>query len=406
MGKILAILHRLGPGLITASLVLGPGSVVSASRAGAQTGYSLVWVLVVAGFLMASYTAMGARLGCALEQTVLGYVARRKGRWLAVLAGLSAFLVTAGFQFGNNLGVAFASHGLTGTPLWLWPPVFTCVSIVFLFGARRLYPWVERVMMALVGVMIVAFVANLFWTKLEMPDLLKGFLPRLPKAGLRIGSALTATTFSAVAAFYQAYLVQAKGWTRKELATAIQDAWIGIAVLCTITAVILFGSAESLYGSGRDFEDAGELAGQLKGLLGPVANLIFCLGLGAASFSSFVVNALVGGHLLADGLGVDSRIDGRLTKLLAAAVMVVGCTAALATFQLRQGTTTSLLVAQASTLVAAPLCAIVLFWLTCSLEPMGELRNRFGSIVLGLAGLVVILGIDLLGLLHLCRILG
>ena len=42
----------LGPGLITAALVLGPGSVTTVSKTGALYGYSLIWVVAGAGVLM------------------------------------------------------------------------------------------------------------------------------------------------------------------------------------------------------------------------------------------------------------------------------------------------------------------------------------------------------------------
>ena len=58
-----------------------------------------------------------------------------------------------------------------------------------------------------------------------------------------------------------------------------------------------------------------------------------------------------------------------------------------------KGTTTSLLIAQASTLVAAPLCAGLLLAFTSSANVMGDLKNRAFSVVVGLAGLVVLLGL-------------
>ena len=39
-------LRTLGPALIVASVVLGPGSILTASQVGASFGYELVWVLV------------------------------------------------------------------------------------------------------------------------------------------------------------------------------------------------------------------------------------------------------------------------------------------------------------------------------------------------------------------------
>ena len=225
MEKLKAILRRVGPGFIVASVVLGPGSIVAASRAGAEAGYSLLWALAGAVVMMAVYTSMGARLGCALDTTPLVFIARRVGRWLAFLAGLSGFLVVAGFQFGNNLGVAFAVSGMVGGPLWIWPVVFTSLSLIFLLLARELYRMLERMMLVLVLVMIISFVANLFWSGFSGGKLFSGLVPRALEPGqMIIVSAMLATTFSVVGAFYQAYLVRAKGWKREDLRMIVTDA--------------------------------------------------------------------------------------------------------------------------------------------------------------------------------------
>jgi manganese transport protein len=385
-----------------ASVVLGPGSIVSASRAGAEAGYGLLWILVVSGVMMAVYTSMGARLGCALDTTPLDYLARKHGRWLAVLTGLSGFMVAAGFQFGNNLGVALALGGIIGpsVPAWVWPVLFTTLSIVFLFSAKHVYAILEKVMMVMVAVMMVSFVANLFWTGVSGRSLLAGLAPSRGDLDFvfgdnaKIGCAMLATTFSVVGAFYQAYLVRAKGWGKEDVKNAVGDAWAGIAVLGFMSAVIMMGAAETLFGTGATFGNIGELAQQLKGSLGPASNIVFCCGLAAAAFSSFIVNALVGGGLLADGLGMDSRVDSMGTKVMATAGLVVGCLVAIVTLQWGTGAqTTSVLLAQASTLLAVPLCAILLLVLTSNRNVMGDLRSKTPTIIVGSVGFLILLGL-------------
>lgn len=403
------LLRRLGPGLITASVVLGPGSIIASSRAGAEQGYRLLWVLAAAGVFMAVYTSMGARLGCALDVTPLAYVRRRSGRWVAVLTGLSAFLVTAGFQFGNNMGVAFAVSSATDAPEWIWPIAFTAVSLVFLFTAKSVYAMLERVMKVLVAVMIVCFLVNVSVVGVKGRDFLGGFIPRLDGKSTLIMRGMLATTFSVVAAFYQAYLVQAKQWGREQVVDAVRDAWVGIAILGLISAAILIGAAGALHGTTQTFEHVGQLAQALRGMLGAGGSVVFCFGLGAAAFSSFIVNAIVGGAMLADGLGLDARVEAWPTRLLAAAVMVIGCVVAVVTFRLGAGTTTttSLLVAQASTLLAAPLCAGLLFVLSSSRATMGDLRNNAVATAIGIVGFCVVLalcGVTLKGLI--ARLIG
>ena len=62
----------------------------------------------LAGLLLVGMTALSARLGVSLDGTLCEELARRTGRPLAMLTGLSLFLIAACFQFGNNLGVLFA----------------------------------------------------------------------------------------------------------------------------------------------------------------------------------------------------------------------------------------------------------------------------------------------------------
>lgn len=386
---------RIGPGLITAAVVLGPGSIVASSRAGAEAGYGLVWVLVCSALLMATFTSMGARLGIALPSTPLQYVASRWGRALAALTGLSALLVCAGFQFGNNIGVAVAMNGLTGIRAEVWPVVFTVLAIVFLLIAKQIYKLLERLMMVLVAVMILAFVANLFWTGVDLPALAVGLVPHRPvdNEGI-IARAMLGTTFSVVAAFYQAYLVRAKGWTRENIATAIGDAWMGIAVLGGIALVIMMGAAQVLYGSGEDLGDIGKLSAQLRGVLGTWANLIFSLGIGAASFSSFIANALIGGALMADGLGQSDDFGSKATRAWTLIIMLAGCVVAMLVLTAGAGSSTSILIAQASTLIAVPICAVLLFGMSTSKRIMGELRNRAAIAALGVAGLAILLWLN------------
>src|SRR5690606_29429293 len=117
MWRILApIFSLVGPGLIIASVALGPGSVTTASSIGADYGYSLIWVVVLSAAAMMMYTTMGARFGATQEQSFLQVVSERYGRWLAVLIGVASFLMAASFQFGNNLGVSTALVAITEVP--------------------------------------------------------------------------------------------------------------------------------------------------------------------------------------------------------------------------------------------------------------------------------------------------
>lgn len=390
-GKPKGWLRRIGPGFVTAAVVLGPGSILSVSQVGASFGYSLIWLLVCAAVFMIAYSTMSARFGCVSGKSLLETVAERWGRWLAVVLGVSAWLVTSGFQVGNNLGVLTGMEGLIPISPWVWPVVFTLGSIIFLYTAKRVYRALERLMLVLVVIMILAFVTNLLSVGIDLGEAVKGLIPSRPEGGFLPAKAMMATTFSIIAAFYVAYLVQEKKWGIDEYRTGIRDAGMGIGVLALMSLTIMLSAAGAFRGEGVELKTAGDVAVQLEHLFGASARYIFCLGLVAASFSSFIVNTLIGGGLVADGLGIGRGFDNPRVKAAASAGLLVGMTVTLVAAKYEQSRVSSIIIAQAMTLLLAPLCGIVLLVLANTSSVMGKHRNRLGMNVLAGLGLLIVL---------------
>jgi Mn2+/Fe2+ NRAMP family transporter len=331
-----------------------------------------MWVIVIAAIGMATYTTMAARYGVTHDKSLLSTVAESYGRWFAVLIGISCFLVAASFQFGNNLGVATAMQSITGITEFIWPIVFTTLAIILVFFAQNLYKILEKLMMILVMVMITAFFINLFFAKPILTDAASGFVPVLPENGFDDMAALVATTFCLHVALYQSYLVQNKGWRLKEYRTSMKDVYSGIAMLGGISALIIMTSAAVLNPNQIQIASAADMAIQLETLFGESAKFIFSLGLFAAAFSSLTVNAIAGGNLISDGLGLGRSMEEKFPKIFAALIMVVGML--IAVF-FRGNIIYALVLAQAATLLAVPSVAIGLFMVANNKKIMESYKN-------------------------------
>jgi manganese transport protein len=70
-----SILRSIGPALITACVVFGPGSLIISANVGATYGYDLVWLLVLTGLLMGTFMTMSARVGVTARFDALCHVA-------------------------------------------------------------------------------------------------------------------------------------------------------------------------------------------------------------------------------------------------------------------------------------------------------------------------------------------
>jgi Mn2+/Fe2+ NRAMP family transporter len=404
---VVGFFKALGPAVIVASVVLGPGSILSSSKVGAAYGFRMAWVLVLAAGLMMGMVALGARLGVVLKGTMCDELAARLGRPFAVLVGLTIFLISAGFQYGNNLGV------LAALEPWLAEPgpgegeaagVFTAPNLIllalnaaiilFLLVLPKLYKPVERMMMLLVGLMILAFFGNFFYLLAVRTGSPPDSVPATAGGGSGSGEvlavlALIGTTFSIAGAFYQAYLVREKGWGLAHLRQGLTDSVAGISVLGAISLVIMLTAAMSFHGRDVQLASVADVARQLEPLFGPAALVLFSLGLFAGAFSSFMVNAMIGVSMLSDGLGLGGKMDSTTTKLFTIFALVTGMLVAL--FVPAENRVGLIIFAQAMVVIGLPLLAVSMIYLATGPDLTGERAVPPWQILVGLAGLVVVL---------------
>jgi manganese transport protein len=381
-------IRSLGPGFIIASVVLGPGSITVSSRIGSEYGYAYLWVIAFAAISMMIYTSMSARFGVANSTSILQSIAENYGRWFSVVIGISAFLAASSFQFGNNLGVGIAMEGITGIHEKVWPLIFTPLAIVLLFWARNLYKLLEKLMMILVMIMILAFFFNLILAKPDAGQIASGFVPRFFSMGsLDIIAALVGTTFVLHGALYQAYLAQDKGWKMSEMKQGINDSCTGIFMLAFISALILITSAAALHPNGIIVNSASDMAMQLESLFGKFAGIVFSIGLCSAAFSSLMVNAVMGGGLLSDGLGLGRSMNERMPKIFTTIALLLGMV--IAVF-FRGNIIYTLILAQASSILAVPLIALGMFLILNNKKVMGKFRNNLWQNILAVFGFILI----------------
>lgn len=472
------ILRSLGPAIITASVVLGPGSILAASKIGHSYGYQMIWVLVVAVIMMIAMTALSARLGIQLKGTICDELASRAGRPIAAATGIILFLIAACFQFSNNLGILAAvepfmeskiqdsrketddksgedtskaasketdnetseatSKGTEGKTaqktgedtnketddkagketsedymLTTVIPILIIVGmnafiIMVLYGFKHLYGLIEKLMKLLVAIMIVAFAFNLFQVHPDWLATLYGFIPSipegtfdtiLPKWDAKSNAitdqmtplvALYATTFSVAGAFYQSYLVRQKGWTRDNLKQGFIDSAVGISILGTITMMVLITAAAVLYQNPKviELKSVADVAKSLEPAFGRSAMIIFSLGIFAGAFSSFLVNAMIGGSILADGFGLGGYIDQKWPKLFTVFALLVGMAVAIYTKIMGQKPMGLIIFAQSLTVLGIPMLAIAMLWLATRADMKGENKIPAWMKILGYVGLI------------------
>jgi manganese transport protein len=384
-------LQSLAPGIITAALVFGPSKITIASKLGAEFHFALLWVVVIAIFFMVVFTSMAARIGIATNQSLLDTTQQKWGKSAAIAIGFGVFLVTASFQAGNSIGLGIALAELTHTSPVQWIIIFNLLAIGLLFF-RSFYTVLEKLMLGLICLMLLAFITTLFLSKPDISEVAGGFVPSLPGGSLALVTAFIASCFSIVAAFYQTYLIQER---RRLLPTgiAIKDkSFTGIFILGLMTAVVMICASMVLHPKGIKVNNATDMAKAIEPLFGKYASTLFLCGLFGASFSALVGNSTLGGTVLGDAFGYGSNLHSKVNKTLIALIMIIGATIAIAFGRLPLEL---IVFAQSITILIVPFIGIAMYVIANDGEIMGEHKNSRMAKIFGAAGMLLIVGLAL-----------
>lgn len=407
--------RSIGPALITACVVMGPGSLLISANVGATHRYQLLWLLLITGLCMGTYVTMAARIGVVGGASICTLLAQKVNRTFAAIIGINLCLICSAFQFSNNLAFVAASETLVpklNTTVML--VVLNAAIITFLFAAKQVYHFLERSMKIMVGLMVFCFLLNLVIAKPNLLGILQGFIPSFPESvtfgipkkvdgtivdPMILIASLLGTTFSVAAAFYQGNLVLEKGWTIKDYKNGIGDSIIGVSVLTGISAIIMITTATVIYGKPAD--DIGVLAQSLRPLLGSTAHIFFCIGLLAVAMNPFLINAMIGGGILADGLGKPARLSDRWPRIFTVCVLLIGMLVALLALRTGEKPVSLIIFGQALTVIGNPLMAGTMLWLANREDVMGDKRNGPIHNALGILGFLLVLAMAIRVLLRL-----
>lgn len=380
------LLNRIGPGIITAALVFGPGSLTVNTKLGAGYGYLLLWVVPVAMIFMMAYTRIATGLGISQGETLMQRIRVRYGSFWAVVIGLGIFAITASFQAGNAIGAGIAFAELSHTDFKPWVVGFSLAAISLLFF-KSFYRILEKIMIGLVVLMLFSFILTLVFTGPNLLDMLLGLIPTVPSGSELLVIALVASSFSIVGAFYQAYLVQEKGWHIEDTRNAMAESRNGIIILGLLSMLVMMCAAAVLFDREIQVNTASDLGLALEPLLGTATSWVFMIGFFAASFSSLIGNATIGGTILADTFQFGRNLSSWPVRVMIILVISMGSLIAILFGRLPLEL---IVFAQAITIIIAPAAAWFLLRLDYEYQNL-SLQKYVTHRLIAILGLVVLI---------------
>ena len=154
--SLLLLAAVLGPGFVTASAGNDVGGIASYSAAGAQFGYSIIWVLLPLAVALIVVQEMSTRMGCVTGKGLAALFRENFGVKIAVLSMLVLFLINTMITSTEFAGIAAASEMLH---ISRYIAVPAALIIVFFFVLRFNNKVVERTFVIL-SLIYLAYIAS------------------------------------------------------------------------------------------------------------------------------------------------------------------------------------------------------------------------------------------------------
>ena len=388
-------MRRFGPGMLVAAAFIGPGTVTTASIAGANFGFVLMWALLLSIIVTFVLQEMSSRLGIvsglglseALRSSINNHFLKV---FLMILIVSALGIGNAAFEVGNITGAAIGLSQISN--LSISSSVLIVGILVLILLGTRIFKMLEQILTVLVVIMSLLFLLTMITIEIDYSKLLRGLLiPNATPSSLLTIMALIGTTVVPYNLFLHADASKRK-WKDQELNQALNnsrvDTAISIGLGGLITLAIMSTSAVAFFGSSMEISSE-NLARQLEPILGSYSSYIFNFGLFVAGITSAVTAPLAASIAVTEALGWKNDPSSFRFKLVWIIILLIGLLFAYFGTKPLQ----AILFAQATNALLLPFLALFLFYVVNNSRLMGSHKN---TITINMIALIIIMAVVLL----------
>jgi NRAMP (natural resistance-associated macrophage protein)-like metal ion transporter len=312
----------IGPGIITANADNDVGGITTYSIAGAQFGYSMLWLLIPVTIALIVTQEMCARMGAVTGKGLADLIRENFGVKVTAVVLLLFVLGDLGNTAAEFAGIAYAAPVFqTYVPL-LGKVVLVPLAAVFVFVmvTRGNYRVVEKIFFVFCFVYLTYVVSGFLvhppWGQVLKATFLPHFQPTQAYVLTAIG--VIGTTISPWMQFYIQSSVVEKGVRIKDYPYSRIDVIAGALFTDFIAYFIIVACAATIYIANQhlapghkplDVQNAGDVAVALAPLAGKYASLLFALGLLNAAIFTASILPLSTAYYVCEAFGFESGVE-------------------------------------------------------------------------------------------------
>jgi manganese transport protein len=395
----LDILKYIGPGLLVTVGFIDPGNWASNIAAGADYGYTLLWMVTLSTVMLIVLQHNVAHLGivsglCLSEAATLHtpkYVSRPVLS-LAVLASVSTSLA-------EILGGAIALEMLFKIPVKIGSVIIVAAVSFILF--TNSYRKIEKYIIGFVSVIGLSFIYELFIADVNWTGAAIGWVnPQIPDGSILIVMSVLGAVVMPHNLFLHSEIIQSRQWNlendeviKKQLDYEFYDTLFSMIVGWAINSAMIIMAAAAFFRNGIQVSELQQSKSLLEPLLGPYAGIVFAVALLFSGFASSITSGMAGGSILAGMFGEPYDIKDSHSKLGVGVSLIAALIIILFITNPFQG----LIISQMILSIQLPFTIFIQIYLTSSGKVMHKYANSLSTkiILLFIGSIVAYLNVRL-----------
>ena len=395
----LEILKYIGPGLLVTVGFIDPGNWASNLAAGADYGYTLLWMVslstVMLIILQHNVAHLGIATGLCLSEATMTYIRPKYAKmilWTAMGASVSTSLA-------EILGGAIALEMLFGIPVRIGAILTTVFVCIMLF--TNSYRVIERWIIAFVSIIGLSFIYELSLVHIDWGEAVLAWVtPSFPKGSMVVIMSVLGAVVMPHNLFLHSEVIQSRQWNleddkviRRQLRYEFWDTFLSMMIGWAINSAMILLAAATFFKSGSTVNELQDASALLQPLLGNNAAVIFAVALLFAGIASTITSGMAAGSIFAGIYREPYYIKdshsrwGVLLSLVMALIIIM----------LVSNPFMGLIYSQMILSIQLPVTIFLQVYLTSSGKVMGKYKNRTSTkwILYILGGIVTVLNVML-----------
>ena len=390
----LDILKFIGPGLLVTVGFIDPGNWASNLAAGAQFGYSLLWMVTLSTimliFLQHNVAHLGIATGLCLSEAAAIYLKPVYSKFLLS----SAMLASVSTSLAEILGGAIALNMLFKIPIPAGAFMVTLFVMIMLY--TNSYKIIEKWIIAFVSVIGLSFLYELSLVDINWNSAVTGWVtPSFPQGSMLIIMSVLGAVVMPHNLFLHSEIIQSRQWNRKDekiikkqLRFEFTDTLVSMIIGWAINSAMILLAAATFFKTKTPVSELQQAKELLSPLLGLHASVVFAVALLFAGVASTITSGMAAGSIFAGMYKEPYDIKDNHTRLGIAISLIIAFIIILLISNPFQG----LLISQMVLSIQLPFTIFFQVYLTSSEKVMGKYRNsRLSMILLNMLGVIVTL---------------